>query len=47
MTVYVPTEEELKGWHDAYGPVCEKYMRDQVGDDMVDQLLVQLADIRG
>lgn len=47
MTVYVPTEEELKGWHDAYGPVCEEYMREQVGDEMVDQLISLLEEIRG
>lgn len=47
MTVYVPTEEELQGWHDAYGPVCETYMRKQVGDEMVDQLLALLVEIRG
>ena len=47
MTVYVPTDEELKGWHDAYGPVCEKYMREQVGDELVDQLMALLAEIRG
>lgn len=47
MTVYVPTDEELQGWHDAYGPVCEKYMRNQVGDEMVDQLLDLLAELRG
>ena len=47
MTVYVPTEEELKGWHDAYGPVCETYMREQVGDELVDQVLALLAEIRG
>lgn len=47
MTVYTPTEEELKGWHDAYGPVCEKYMREQVGDALVDELMSLLAEIRG
>ena len=47
MTVYTPTAEELKGWHDAYGPVCEKYMREQVGDEMVDGLLSLLGEIRG
>lgn len=47
MTVYTPTAEELKGWHDAYGPVCEKYMREQVGDEMVDGLLELLGQIRG
>lgn len=46
MTVYVPTEEELKSWHDAYGPVCEEYMRGQVGDELVDALLAQLEEIR-
>lgn len=47
MTVYVPTEEELQGWHDAYGPVCEEYMREQVGDELVDGLFALLEEIRG
>lgn len=47
MTVYEPTEEELKAWHDAYGPACEEYMRGQVGDELVDQLQDLLAEIRG
>lgn len=46
MTVYIPTEEELQGWHDAYGPVCEEYMREQVGDELVDALLKQLEEVR-
>lgn len=47
MTVYVPTAEELQGWHDAYGPVCEEYMREQVGDELVDGLFALLEEIRG
>ena len=47
MTVYKPTEEELKGWHDAYGPACEKFMREQVGDALVDEVVALLAEIRG
>lgn len=47
MTVYVPTDEELQGWHDAYGPACEEYMRGQVGDELVDQVLELLTEIRG
>lgn len=46
MTVYVPTDEELAGWQAAYAPVCEKYMRDQIGDELVDQLLEQIKAIR-
>lgn len=46
MTVYEPTEEELQGWHDAYGPVCEEYMRDQIGDKIVDEFLNELAAYR-
>lgn len=42
MTVYRPTDEELKGWHDAYGPAGEKYMREQVGDDLVDAMLAEI-----
>lgn len=47
MTVYTPTAEELAGWQAAFGPACEKYMREQVGDELVDQLLEQLAAVRG
>lgn len=46
MTVYEPTPEELDGWHAAYGPVCEEYMRSQIGDQLVDELLGQLQNYR-
>lgn len=46
MTVYVPTEEELAGWQAAYAPVCEQYMREQIGDELVDELLEQIEIIR-
>jgi len=47
MTVYAPTDEELQSWHDAYGPVCVEYMRGQVGDELVDQVLALLEESRG
>ena len=47
MTVYKPTDEELKAWQDTYAPACEEYMREQVGDELVDECLAQLAEIRG
>ena len=47
MTVYEPTAEELEAWQAAYAPACEEYMREQVGDELVDQCLTQLAEIRG
>lgn len=47
MTVYEPTPEELEGWHNAYGPVCEEYMRKQIGDQLVDELLEEIQAYRG
>ena len=47
MTVYTPTEEELQGWHDAYGPAGEAFMREQVGDELVDELVALIAEVRG
>ena len=47
MTVYTPTDEELQGWHDAYGPAGEAFMREQVGDELVDELVALIAEVRG
>ena len=47
MTVYEPTAEELEAWQGAYAPACEEYMREQLGDELVDQCVAQLAEIRG
>lgn len=47
MTVYVPTDEEKAAWHEAYGPSCEAYLREQVGDEIVDEFLSTIADYRG
>ena len=47
MTVYEPTAEELEAWQAAYAPACEEYMREQLGDELVDQCIAQLAEIRG
>ena len=47
MTVYEPTTEELEAWQAAYAPACEEYMREQLGDELVDQCIAQLAEIRG
>ena len=43
MTVYIPTEEEKAEWHEAYGPACEAYLREQVGDEIVDEFLATIA----
>ena len=42
-----PTAEELEAWQAAYAPACEEYMREQLGDELVDQCIAQLAEIRG
>ena len=47
MTVYIPTDEEKAAWHDAYGPACEEYLRGQVGDQIVDEFLATIAELRG
>ena len=47
MTVYEPTAEELKAWQDTYAGACEEYMREQIGDELVDQCIAQLNEIRG
>lgn len=46
MTVYEPTAEELEDWHAKFAPVCEQYMRDQIGDEIVDGLLEVIEDYR-
>lgn len=46
MTVYIPTEEEKAAWHETYGPACEKYLRDQVGDTIVDEFQAAIAEHR-
>lgn len=47
MTVYEPTAEELEDWHAKFAPVCEEYMRGQIGDELVDEMLQVIADYRG
>ena len=47
MTVYEPTAEELEAWQAAYAPACETYMREQLGDELVDRCIAQLTEIRG
>ena len=47
MTVYEPTAEELEGWQAKYAPVCEEYMRGQIGDKIVDEMLQVISDYRG
>lgn len=46
MTVYIPTEEEKAGWHEAYGPPCEEYLRGVVGDEVVDEFLAAVEECR-
>lgn len=46
MTVYIPTSEEKEAWHAAYSPVCEEYLRSQVGDAIVDEFMAAIAEYR-
>ncbi len=46
MTVYIPTAEEKAGWHEAYGPPCEEYLRGVLGDEVVDEFLAAVDECR-
>lgn len=47
MNVYVPTDAEKEQWHNAYGPVCEAYLRGIVGDAIVDEFQTAVQTYRG
>lgn len=46
VTVYEPTPEELEAWQAKFAPVCEEYMRDQIGDEIVDEMLAVIEEYR-
>lgn len=46
MSIYYPTEEELAQWHAAYKQPCEDYLRGEIGDEFVDEMLATLDSIR-
>ena len=39
MTVYEPTAEEKAQWHDVMYSACESYVREMVGDEVMDGLI--------
>ena len=47
MSVYEPTEEELADWHDAMRDPCVEYVKSQLGDEIVDELLNAIDAVRG
>lgn len=42
MSVYEPTEAELADWHDAMRGPCVEYVKGQLGDEIVDELLAAI-----
>ena len=42
MSVYEPTEDELAAWHDAMRDPCVEYVKGQLGDEIVDELLAAI-----
>ncbi len=46
MTIYQPTDDELAAWQAAYADECAKYVREQVGDEVMDGMEKALAEVR-
>lgn len=46
MTIYQPTDEELAAWQAAYAEECAKYVREQVGDEVMNGMEQALAAAR-
>ncbi len=46
MTIYYPTDEELAEWHAAYQGPCEKFLRESLGDEFVEEFMTNLQAIR-
>lgn len=42
MKVYTPTEEELAAWHDAMRDPCVEFIKEQLGAEVVDELLAAI-----
>ncbi len=42
MSVYEPTEAELADWHNAMRDPCVEYVKGQLGDEIVDELLAAI-----
>jgi tripartite ATP-independent transporter DctP family solute receptor len=46
MIVSVPSEEDLRVWHETILDASQSYVRDQVGDEVVDSLIAAIQDYR-
>lgn len=46
MSVYEPTEEELAAWHEKIAGPCQDYVRGELGDEVVDNLLTAIETVR-
>lgn len=46
MQVYVPTKQELQRWHEVVGKPTQEYVRKQLGDKVVDELLAAVKKYR-
>lgn len=42
MSIYNPTEEELQAWHDKMKDPCVEFVRGEIGDEIVDNLLAAI-----
>ncbi|MCI8375016.1 MAG: TRAP transporter substrate-binding protein DctP [Lachnospiraceae bacterium] len=42
MTVYTPTDEELEDWHEAMRQPCIDFVTEQVGSELVEELLAAI-----
>lgn len=42
MSVYEPTDEELAAWHEKISGPCQDYVRSELGDEVVDNLLAAI-----
>lgn len=47
VTIYEPSPEELEAWQSKFAPVCEKYVRGEIGDQLVDEMLAVIKEYRG
>jgi len=46
MQVYVPTEEEKEEWHSVMFEATNAYVREKLGDELVDSFLQAIQDVR-
>ena len=46
LQIYKPTAEEKAQWHAIYGPACERFLRDRIGDAAIDSFNAYQEKIR-